>query len=145
MERLRASAGFREAMLSEAVDCLLDGELEIGKSVLRDYVNATIGFEELSTKVDIPPKSLMRMLGPNGNPQMSNLFAVIGALQSHAGVRFQTTNVLSVKARRLEKAERARLQGRKEHDPPDKMARYAEDTYEARMAFEEEVENFKRR
>jgi DNA-binding phage protein len=73
-------------MLREAVDSLIGGELNVGKSILRDYVNATIGFEKLAKKVKIPPKSLMRMLGPSGNPQMSNLFAVIGALQVHAGV-----------------------------------------------------------
>ncbi|SRR5258706_7582820 len=86
MEMLRTKAGFREAMLREGINSLFDGELNVGKSILRDYINATIGFEKLAKKVKIPPKSLMRMLGPSGNPQMSNLFAIIGALQAHAGI-----------------------------------------------------------
>lgn len=86
MENMRKKPGFRDAMLREAIDALLGGELNVGKSILRDYVNATIGFDKLAKKVKIPPKSLMRMLGPSGNPQMSNLFAIIGALQSYSGI-----------------------------------------------------------
>ena len=46
-ERLERGPGFREALLEEGVQCLLAGEVDVGKSVLRDYVNATIGFQEL--------------------------------------------------------------------------------------------------
>jgi hypothetical protein len=84
--RLERDSDFREALLREAIDVLLAGELEIGKAVLRDYINATIGFEKLGAKVKIPPKSLMRMFGPKGNPQAKNLFAVIGFLQKEAGL-----------------------------------------------------------
>lgn len=84
--RLKRDSGFREALLREAIDVLLAGEVDVGKAVLRDYINATIGFEKLGAKVKIPPKSLMRMFGPKGNPQAKNLFAVIGVLQKDAGV-----------------------------------------------------------
>lgn len=89
MADMRKNPGFREAMLREGVDALLAGELNVGKSILRDYINATIGFEKLGKKVRLPPKSLMRMFGPGGNPQAKNLFAVIAALQKDAGVEFQ--------------------------------------------------------
>ena len=46
-ERLQRDPSFREALLEEAVDCLLASDVETGKSLLRDYVNATIGFGEL--------------------------------------------------------------------------------------------------
>ena len=46
-ERLKHDPGFREALLEEGVKCMLSGELDVGKSILRDYVNATIGFQEL--------------------------------------------------------------------------------------------------
>ncbi len=84
--RLKKDRGFREALLREAVEVLLSGEVDTGKAVLRDYINATIGFEKLSAKVGIPSKSLMRMFGPRGNPQAKNLFAVIYVLQKDAGV-----------------------------------------------------------
>jgi DNA-binding phage protein len=84
--RLRRDPEFREGLLREAVNVLLGGEVDVGKAVLRDYINATIGFEKLGAKVKISPKSLMRMFGPKGNPQAKNLFAVISALQKDAGI-----------------------------------------------------------
>lgn len=87
--RLIRSSGFRKAVLQEAIDGLLAGDLDVGKALLRDYVNGTIGFERLATLTGIPAKSLMRMLGPKGNPQAKNLFDVIGHLQRAEGVRVQ--------------------------------------------------------
>ena len=89
--RLTRSAGFRKALLQEAVECLLAGDLDTGKSLLRDYVNGTIGFEKLGTLTGTPPKSLMRMLGPTGNPQARNLFDVLGHLQRREGARFHVS------------------------------------------------------
>jgi DNA-binding phage protein len=77
---------FRAALLSDAVELLLEGDVETGKSVLRDFINATIGFETLSKHVDVPAKSLMRMFGPKGNPRADNLFSVIQALQKNSGI-----------------------------------------------------------
>ncbi|MXW52126.1 MAG: hypothetical protein F4220_12575 [Gammaproteobacteria bacterium] len=45
-ERLQRDPFFREALLKEAADCLLASDVETGKSLLRDYVNATIDFQE---------------------------------------------------------------------------------------------------
>src|SRR5512141_2134102 len=64
----------RRAWHSKGVECLLGGDLDTGKAILRDYINATMGFEELSRLTGRPAKSLMRMLGPRGNPQARNLF-----------------------------------------------------------------------
>lgn len=86
LEDMRRNPDFRVAMLREGIDALLCGELNIGKEVLRDYVNTTMGFEALAKEIGIPSKSLMRMLGRAGNPQIGNLLAIIGALQRHAGV-----------------------------------------------------------
>ena len=67
--RIESDPAFRDELLREGVECLLAGELETGKAILRDYINATIGFEKLSGLTHKPAKSLMRMLGPKGNPQ----------------------------------------------------------------------------
>jgi DNA-binding phage protein len=83
--RARRDPAFRQALLEEALATMLDGDLETGKAVLRDYINATIGFEELGRATGTPPKSLMRMFGPRGNPRASNLFAVLRDLQKHGG------------------------------------------------------------
>ena len=83
--RAERDAAFREALLQEAVEAMLAGELATGKAVLRDYIHVTIGFEALGQATGTPPKSLMRMFGPRGNPQASNLFAVLAHLQKHGG------------------------------------------------------------
>ena len=85
-DRLERDPGFREALFEEGVQCLLAGEVDVGKSVLRDYVNATIGFQELGGLTSKSPKSLMRMLSPSGNPQASNLFEIIRCLQEREGL-----------------------------------------------------------
>jgi hypothetical protein len=41
-------ASHRDRLLTEAVEQLIAGEVEVGKAVLRDYLNATVGFEKLA-------------------------------------------------------------------------------------------------
>jgi hypothetical protein len=79
--RAKRDEAFRQALLQEAVAAMLGGDLETGKVLLRDYINATVGFEALGHATGTSPKSLMRMFGPRGNPQARNLFAVLGHLQ----------------------------------------------------------------
>ncbi|MEF3698822.1 helix-turn-helix domain-containing transcriptional regulator [Desulfolutivibrio sp.] len=78
---------FRHAMLKEGVDALLAGDVPAGKAILRDYINAAVGFGPLAEATNIPAKSLMRMLGPRGNPRADNLFQIISQLQAHEGIR----------------------------------------------------------
>ncbi len=66
--RARRDPAFREGLLSEGVECLLAGDTDTGKVLLRDYINATIGCEELSALTSKPPKSLMRMFGRRATP-----------------------------------------------------------------------------
>jgi DNA-binding phage protein len=85
--RAQRDPAFREALLTEAAEQLLAGDLETGKAVLRDYINATVGFEKLARATGTPPKSLMRMLGPRGNPRARNLLNVLAKLQRVSHVR----------------------------------------------------------
>jgi DNA-binding phage protein len=87
--RVRSDPAFRKALLREGVECLLAGDVETGKTVLRDYINATVGFEKLASATRRSPKSLMRMFGPSGNPQARNLFEVVAYLQKSEGVRLE--------------------------------------------------------
>ncbi len=84
---------FRESLLRESVECMLSGDMETGKSLLKDYINATVGFEELGAMTQKSPKSLIRMFGANGNPTASNLFDVIYILQQKEGVHFEVHTV----------------------------------------------------
>ena len=92
-ETIRARAQrdrrFRHALLREAIESILNGDLETGKIVLRDYVNATIGFQDLEKQTQIPAKSLMRMLGPKGSPSAANLSSIFTALKKTEGVQFE--------------------------------------------------------
>ena len=92
-ETIRARAQrdpkFRQALLREAVECVINGDLATGKAVLRDYVNATAGFQDLEKRTQIPAKSLIRMLGPKGSPSAANLSSILTALQRTEGVQFQ--------------------------------------------------------
>ena len=85
--RANRDAAFRAALLTEAVQLLMDGKLDAGKRVFRNYINATVGFEGLSSRVGIPTKSLMRMFSAKGNPKAANLFSVISHLQAATRVR----------------------------------------------------------
>src|SRR2546429_3472067 len=87
-KRIVSDPAFGEALLREGIDAMLSGDVDTGKTILRDYIKATVGFEKLGEATDTPPKSLIRMFGPRGNPQAKNLFSVIGYLQKRAGVRF---------------------------------------------------------
>ena len=87
VERVKRSPRYRQALLREGLEALYSGDLATGKAILRNYVNATIGFAKLSKATGTPPKSLMRMLSPNGNPRAENLFAVTRHLQRHENVR----------------------------------------------------------
>ena len=80
---------FRDALLTEGVEALLTGEVDLGKAILRDYINATMGFGPLAEATGSQPKSLMRMLGPSGNPTAKNLMAIIGYLQRERGLSLQ--------------------------------------------------------
>ena len=91
--RAARDPAFREELLKEGVECLLAGDIDAGKIVLRDYINATIGFEELGLLTNKSPKSLMRMFGPSGNPHARNLFEVISHIQEHEGIQLEVNTV----------------------------------------------------
>ena len=86
-KHVKGDAKFAQALLREGVDAMLSGDVDTGKTILRDYIKATVGFEKLGEATGAPSKSLIRMFGPRGNPQAKNLFNVIGYLQKRAGVR----------------------------------------------------------
>lgn len=86
--RAERDPAFRRGLFQEAIEAFLSNDTETGKLLLRDYVNATVGFEKLGAELDKSPKSLMRMLSSQGNPRADNLFAVVGHLRKQEGVAF---------------------------------------------------------
>ena len=87
--RLDRDPKARQALLREAMQSMIEGDVDTGKAVLRDYINATVGFEALGKATGTPPKSLMRMFGPRGNPTANKLFAVVGHLQKKSRISIE--------------------------------------------------------
>jgi DNA-binding phage protein len=87
--RVERDPKFRKQLLREGIEAMLAGDVDTAKTILRDYINATVGFTNLAEATQIPPKSLMRMLGPAGNPRADNLFEIVRYLQRREGVHFE--------------------------------------------------------
>ena len=80
--RVERDEKFRKALLREALTCLISGEVDVGRAMLKDFINATVGFPALADAVQQDSKSLLRMFGPRGNPTSNKLFPVIHYLQT---------------------------------------------------------------
>ena len=86
-DRARRDEAYRVGLLQEALEALLDADIQTGKSLLRSYVNATIGFDGLSEALNKDPKSLMRMLSSSTNPRADNLLAIVAHLTAREGLQ----------------------------------------------------------
>ena len=88
--RVQSEPAYARALLQQATSLLLQGEPHTAKLLLRDLVNASIGFEQLARDMDKPPKSLHRMLSAAGNPTLSHVSVMLAAIAAHLGVEIQT-------------------------------------------------------
>ncbi|MBD2692353.1 DNA-binding protein [Anabaena catenula] len=95
--RVQRDSEFAIALLDEAISLFLNGEPETARLVLRDIVNATVGFEQLAIETSKPSKSLHRMLSAKGNPTMDNLTAIFNVLRKklNVDINVQTTMISS--------------------------------------------------
>lgn len=93
-ERAQRDSVFAVALLDEAISLFLNGEPDTARLILRDLINATVGFEELAIKTAKPSKSLHRMLSAKGNPTMDNLTAILNVLRKtlHVNINVQTVS-----------------------------------------------------
>lgn len=89
--RMRRDPGFRKALFLQAMNSYLGGETGVGKAILRDLINATVGFEQLAAEVEVPSKSLHRMLSARGNPRTESFFRIVSALQRKTGLKLCVT------------------------------------------------------
>ncbi len=93
IERVEREPAFAQALLEEAATLFLNGEPETARLILRDLVNATLGFEQLAALTSKPSKSLHRMLSQSGNPSMDNLAAIIDAIRVRLKVNVEARSV----------------------------------------------------
>jgi DNA-binding phage protein len=82
MARAKTDKEFREELIVEATNVLLEGVIETGKSLIRDYLNATEAFTVVAEQLQKDEKSLRRMLGPSGNPTLKNFIGILRACSS---------------------------------------------------------------
>ncbi len=106
--RAARDAEFRNGLLTEALNAVVSGELDVAKILLRDYINATEGFTAVGAALCKSPKSLMRMLSTAGNPSGTNLCQLIHYLQRQAGLSFQVVSLTSVSTRATSRTRRIR-------------------------------------
>lgn len=90
-ERAARDPEFAGALLAGAARELLAGDVDTARALLRDYVNATVGFAAVAEDIGSHPKSVMRMLGPGGNPRADNLVGLLASLQRRTGVTLDVT------------------------------------------------------
>ena len=91
--RARRDPEYRGCLLKEGVQCLLAGEVDVAKIILRDYVEAMIGFEQLGTMTGKPPESLRRMLDLESTPHVSDLLEVLARILRHEGLALQVSTI----------------------------------------------------
>lgn len=89
--RIRSDDAFGYALLSEAIEVLLANDMPTAKSVLYDYIDATIGFEDLALQSGIDAAMLRGMFGPASDPRAGDLFRVLSLLQQHQGIQFEVS------------------------------------------------------
>lgn len=77
---------FRRALLIEALESYLDGDITVGNSLLRDYLNGSQSFTAVAEDLQIQESSLRRMLSPKGNATAKNLFQLFKACQNREGI-----------------------------------------------------------
>ena len=87
--RVEREPRFARALLDESLTLFLNGEPDTAKLLLRDLINATLGFEELARRTGKPSKSLHRMLSDSGNPTMASLSAILVALKKSLNVEIR--------------------------------------------------------
>ena len=88
-QRSQTDTDFRISLLETVAESVVSGDLDEGKAALRLYVKSTIGYEKLAALVGIHPKSLVRMLGSDGNPRASNLVALLAQTLQLEGIRLK--------------------------------------------------------
>lgn len=93
IQRVQNDPEFAAALLDEAASLFLNGEPETARLILRDLVNATVGFEKLADETSRPSKSLHRMLSAKGNPTMENLNAIFTVLRQRLKVDIKVHTV----------------------------------------------------
>jgi|DeeseametaMP1786_FD_contig_21_1114878_length_1069_multi_8_in_0_out_0_2 DNA-binding phage protein len=98
VEELKNDREFLKVHICHAITSLFNKEFSEGCLMIRDIVNATIGFKELSLKLNKSDKALMQMLAKSSNPTIENLFSIISAVLEHERLSFANAEITDIEA-----------------------------------------------
>ena len=87
--RAKKDPEYRKELIIEATNAFLEGDIDTGKTLLRDYLNATEAFPSVAMELAQDEKSLRRMVGPNGNPTLKNFISLLGACKSREHIELK--------------------------------------------------------
>jgi len=87
LQRAKSSPEFRAALLGEALELIAENDVATAKSLIRDYVLSSIGFEALAKEIGKKPESIKRMLSVKGNPTINNMAALLSSLKQYEGIQ----------------------------------------------------------
>jgi len=79
MLRAQQDPIFRQELIVEATSAILEGDLDTGKRLLRDYLNATEALPTIAKELKQSEKSIRRMVGSRGNPTLKNFANLLNA------------------------------------------------------------------
>ena len=88
-ERAQWDPEFRKMMLPDTMDLFLGGEVRVGKISLRQTIYATIGYDKLGEFMGKTPDDIKRMLHPDHDTSVNDLFEIIKHIQQHEGIRLE--------------------------------------------------------
>ena len=77
---------YRKGLLLEALESYLEGDIAVGNSMLRDYLNGTQAFQEVAQEMQMQEAGLRRMVSPKGNATAKNLFRLFKLCQDREGI-----------------------------------------------------------
>src|SRR5690554_1182881 len=78
---------YRKGLLLEALESYLEGDVVVGNSLLRDYLNGTQAFGEVASDLQMQEAGLRRMVSPVGNATAKYLFRLFKVCQEREGIR----------------------------------------------------------
>lgn len=74
----RMQRGVIRICLNGFMKSMLLADVSAAKMFLRSAVKESGGYALIAQEIRVPEKSIIRMLGPKGNPQAIHLFEIIG-------------------------------------------------------------------
>ncbi len=78
---------YRKELLAEILEAYLDGDISVGNSMFRDYLNGTKAFKEVAIAMELKEPSLRRMVSDDGNMTARNLFLLFHICQQREGIK----------------------------------------------------------